>query len=410
MSSKIGDPARSRYDYNVSDRGSGSDQRKHRAQVRLAPEQFSELNATLYESDPAAYFRLRLQALVMQLSDSPHVDDALTHGLSYGIFRLGSLRREEPNARLRYAALESTVLLHHAGETLFRLYFSHLGEPDCPWLEIAKFRGPPDFKKQLQRLVAKGKEWNRSDVTTVFLGGASPADAGVEVTDEGWRAATDGLVNLLKLVAQRLLKQSDLYNAAKHGLVGVPAEGGSTTWTPADGGESLTLGGGPAVTFLHREPAVAAHDATRWHATTSYVRLDADFMVTLLIASAIDSLWAVARRRYVGQAGAIKLFDRDQVLVAHFASQIASAHMAEGVTYNLPIAKREADDWSLQPADIKVNIVPPGEEAVAAYSRLNRQGQSTETVQLPLRAQDARPNATRRSYLLPFSPPGSQAV
>ncbi len=98
------------------------------ARTRLAPRQFRELNATLYSSNPASYSRLRLQSLLAALAEPP-VDQS-PRLLAYGAItaELPPILDDEA-ARLRFAAMDSTVLLHHAGETIFRLYAAHRDEP-----------------------------------------------------------------------------------------------------------------------------------------------------------------------------------------------------------------------------------------------------------------------------------------
>lgn len=55
----------------------------------------------------------------------------------------------------RYAVAESSVLLHHAAETLFRLYLAHRELPPCPWLEVSRLRNFAAFKKQAEALSHK---------------------------------------------------------------------------------------------------------------------------------------------------------------------------------------------------------------------------------------------------------------
>jgi hypothetical protein len=134
-------------------------------------------------------------------------------------------------------------------------------------------------------------------------------------------------------------------------------------------------------------------------------------MTTSLVSRAISSLWAVARRRYVGEPGLILPFDRDHVLVSLFGSQLASRHMAEGMTYPLPVEQRDTgDSWELQPVRFQVNLMHPGDDAAAAYARLNGQPQELDSVELPLRPSDVRQKSTSGVHLLPFSPTGSHVV
>lgn len=398
-----------------SSRGKARKAAQRPARVRLAADQYPELNETFYQSNPASYFRTRLQSLLLMMSDSSQVDEALAEGSSYGVLQFRGMVRLEPDARLRYAALESTVLVHHASETLVRLFLAHVSQPPCPWLEVARFRSVDDYKRDLRRMLDQGASGlDRNALAVLFLGGTSPEDSGITLDGVAWQEATEGLVTLLHAVATRLLGQRELYNAAKHGLVGVPVEGGTSSYTPSRGGETVEVGGGPAVTFLHLVPGGIANplpEDGRWRATTTYVRIDADIMLTHLICAAVDSLWAVAQRHYVGVEGRIATITRDQVHVALFASQIATKHLANDIDYSLPVERRDDQgNFGLEPAKIQVNAVRLGEDVLKAYERLRNYEQQVSTIDLPLRPQDVVQRSTSGRHLLSFSPPGSSVV
>jgi hypothetical protein len=384
---------------------------------KLAWEQYSELNATLYKSNPSGYFNMRLQSLILLLSTSDAVDEALEDGLSFGVLTLESSRRLEEEERLRYAALECSVLLHHAGETLFRLYLAHRIDGPCPWLEIVKLRDADVFRRQVdafgsdKELVAE-----RAVVARVFLGGETPADAGVDAAEGVWSDAVDALLLLMRWIARKLNGQADLYNAAKHGLIGVPESAGTLHLRSPDGQE-IPIGGGPAVTFLHRDAQDRSNsrsDAELWRASTEYVRIDSDLAAIALIARAIDSLWSVARRKYCGAPGYVSLLSLEDAAVSLYASQFASGHMASGYTYTLPVRAREPGTGD-RPPDIEattyylsLDIPPP--DAAEAYERGHDRPMSSVLAELPLRPADVRRVSTSGRSLFPFSPPGSQSV
>jgi hypothetical protein len=80
---------------------------------KLAFEQFSELNAMLYRTNPSEYFHTRLHSVAIHASkDAEPVQ--LPSGASLW------LPPSDVYTRTRYAAMEMTVLFHHVAETLVR--------------------------------------------------------------------------------------------------------------------------------------------------------------------------------------------------------------------------------------------------------------------------------------------------
>lgn len=131
------------------------------------------------------------------------------------------------------------------------------------------------------------------DIASVFLGGRTPEEAGVTITQESWEDSVDGFRELLSVVADQITGQANLYNAAKHGLVGVPADHGDVNL-----GDDLRLAGGIGITYLQKKPNDPSnHNGLRsWWATTSFPSLATDLFLIELIIRAIHSLWNVARR------------------------------------------------------------------------------------------------------------------
>lgn len=54
--------------------------------------------------------------------------------------------------RIEFAALESTLILHQAAETLLRLYLAHTDDAPCPWVAMTSLRGPGAFSKRVGSL------------------------------------------------------------------------------------------------------------------------------------------------------------------------------------------------------------------------------------------------------------------
>lgn len=74
---------------------------------------------------------------------------------------------------------ECVLVLHHACETLLRLFFVHSEEQDCPWLGMAASVNFAEFKEKVSAASRSG--FDRDAVALVFLGGTDPDDSALDV-------------------------------------------------------------------------------------------------------------------------------------------------------------------------------------------------------------------------------------
>ena len=381
--------------------------------IQLAEEAYPELNATLYQSSPAEYFQTRLGTLLGYLSRADRPDATPV------TYSLGAMHAEwqevnpDHETKLRYAAMEASILLHHAGETLLRLYLAHAQEPRCPWLSVARLRNFVEFKNTIgSTFKAPVADAVMERIALVFLGGRTPAESAVQVSAESWDEAILAYTELLSVMTDKLFDEANLYNAAKHGLVGVPHDSGSLTFGEDD--ERVTVGGGPAMLFLSQIPAAQAKDKSpeeRWSVTSAYVRIDSSLMMVDLITRAVSSLWAAARRRYCGSVGEILLLKRDTVWGAAFAPMIAAGHIGSAVSYQVPIKKRDgAGVNKIQPPTIQLKGMRLGAEVLDSYDRVNGVRQSVTLVTITPRPGDFAPQSPSGRTLFSFSPPGFSVV
>lgn len=378
----------------------------------LAPEQFSELNGTFYDSDPASYFRTRIQSLMLLLSGSGRVDEELASGLSYGGLKFGPTERPQTDQRKFYAALESSVLLHHAAETLFRLFLAHREEPPCPWLEISGAKQPDVFKKEVEDFVnRKSTEEDRASISRVFLGGTSSLEAEIGLDDAAWGASVDGLVALLKAVGGALLDESGLYNAAKHGLAGSPQDSGAIDLN------GFRIGGGTSVMYLQRkktERAGSQHDVDTWYATMHFSRVDSDLTLTEYCARAISSLWAVARRNYCGLAGHVICLSAQEVAAARVLDGAGEWRPAHSVDHKLAtVTTQPGGQTTFDGTDVLVHMLNPDLVREGLTSEAMQGPQSSAesasqgggvVVDLPIRTRDERPHMPSGRYLTAYGP------
>ncbi len=209
-----------------SDQPKGQKPKKPDPDHNLAVEQ---LNGEFYGAKPYDYFEQRLISLLLMVADSEHVASALRDGVGIGTFAVKNAERRPENEATAYAATEAIVLLHHATEALFRLYFAHVGAPPCPWLEVSRVTFGGEFKKKLDSLLSSlDTPETRSDVAKVFRGADTygAVRSAFSGTEEQWAEQINGIVELLRLVGSRLINEGPLYNAAKHGFTVVAGERG----------------------------------------------------------------------------------------------------------------------------------------------------------------------------------------
>ncbi|MDP9452601.1 MAG: hypothetical protein M3P97_04240 [Actinomycetota bacterium] len=107
-------------------------------------ERYRRLNESFYSSSPALYFEQRLNSLLVMAADDPEYGDRLHRGLTIvgETFTVAPSERVESQLsekQLRqFVTSETQVLLHHAAESLLRLYLAHEAHlSPCPWLSIA---------------------------------------------------------------------------------------------------------------------------------------------------------------------------------------------------------------------------------------------------------------------------------
>jgi hypothetical protein len=110
---------------------------------------------------------------------------------------------------------------------------------------------------------------------------------------EEWKELVDSSRIWLSWFARYML-DSDVYNAAKHGL-GVYSKRVGTKVTID--GRDLLEASGPALEFLH-SVRLDGEDGRKWQRTTKWVHWDRLFGAIHIACQLIDRLWTVARWRY----------------------------------------------------------------------------------------------------------------
>lgn len=97
---------------------------------RLAHELFSELNATYYEDDPSEYVLTKIEAVTLMLASDEALAPAYSADRVAGVTRRTGTPVPSRMVRDRYVRTERVLVLHHACETLLRMFFAHTENQD----------------------------------------------------------------------------------------------------------------------------------------------------------------------------------------------------------------------------------------------------------------------------------------
>jgi len=263
----------------------------------LAPENHDVLNRDFYGAAPDGYFQHRLSLLLLAAGKSDELRALLREGVQYGAFKAGGSAtppNEEDDKRLQhFITAESEVLLHHAAETLLRLYLAHEPLPACPPLEIARMRNFARFKKQVRKRFhgELTPEERRSLVSPVFYGANSPSEITPPPPDDVWRAGLDNIEVFLAYFASVFLDRSNAYNSAKHGLA---IQAGEVKVQLGDG--EFIKADGPALRCL--EEMRNEDGSRRWMQATYWVDIDYTMGLISMAFLLTKALWSVGRLRY----------------------------------------------------------------------------------------------------------------
>lgn len=272
--------------------------------------EFRELNEEFYQARPGRYFSERLQLLALRAAKSAELAEVMGSDVTWGPLRLnaeastseGTADDHDPQS---FVVTESHILLHHAAETLLRLFLAHEENQACPWLETSGLLNFNRFRKKVDALAkSTWTEERVAAVAWVFLGG-QPTNPSAE-----WEEHRDAAVRLLRTLARTVRDGKNLYNSAKHGLTALGSHGalhvlpefpdGLPDLSTAAVEESAVLGvDGVNVSYLEREGDPEA--GYSWFHKTEWVSPERAAWLTHLAIIQMDALWTVARWHYLGE-------------------------------------------------------------------------------------------------------------
>jgi hypothetical protein len=268
------------------------------------PAEFSSLNEEFYRADPAEVIEHRLWMLATFLAD-----ESTKAG---GQEELALSRNEVPSRkdRVQFAALESTLILHQAAETLLRLCLAHWADAPCPWFEMAKLRQPRVFPQKVTHIsnsLDTDETINELLRIVSWSGEQGVIEAGVTWGyEDGWQRHREGLRELIRHCCGLIRDGADLYNAGKHGLAILPSEKGMSI-----GDGDLISVRGPSLTVIERH---VQDGDLRWAKVTHWVKYKESVAITARVVSAVRSLWECGKNRRLGGGDLTRLwiFDKEE--------------------------------------------------------------------------------------------------
>jgi hypothetical protein len=369
---------------------------------RLDPAQYPELNAVLYTADPAEFIKMRIESLSLMAGTDEQLAPLFAADRMIGAAHFGSMPPPTQDARERYIRMEAVMIANHASEALLRLFFAHVEHPECPWLGTSASMEFGEFKAKVAAALDNG--FDREQIATVFLGGVSRVDAVIQITDDEFEDATDGLAMLLVDCGNRVLGDAFVYNAVKHGVsaVAVDDDEAKVAWQPLNG-EPVILHEGPVHIYLHKKASPdAAKTEAHWWLTMEDSNPGRELSVSVLITKALDSLWDVARRRYLGQSGTINYVSKAAVEVAVYATTMQAMNLLKRATHEMIKLKPDGTvDGTVH--HVAGYHIPRSWSMQAAAAAVELRG-----VTLPARERDRQLYSTGQRAYLPITPRGFQ--
>lgn len=255
------------------------------------------VNDWYFSSNPADYFRGRLQMLVVGASRTDEIRGFLADGVEFAGLRISfSADQNSVNASGSrsdehdpFIVLDSQHLLHHSCETALRLFFAHGPGVQVPWIEVAAIRSARDFKRLVKSRFLSGTI-DRDDLALRCVGRTTCPQGW---TEQEWIDCIDTYVEMMIAFARVFIDQAGAYNSIKHGLGTAASE------------VQMSLAGisssGPSIAYV--EPRVGGPNR-QWSVRTDWVDLERSFQLIALGIKVIDSIWKRGRSQWLGDEAA----------------------------------------------------------------------------------------------------------
>lgn len=216
-----------------------------------------------------------------------------------------------------FAVVESLSIMYLAAEALLRLYFAHADGDSCPPLQLSSLTSYAKFKQRAGAVLTDPP--SIESLRRVFRG---MLDAPPDVSDERWVEDAEVLQFLMHRAAELMARESNVYNATKHGLAVQPRKSGMRLGSEEDPHGVIIDHHGSSIRFLNKMPS-AEHGIQHWRETIQFAFPSINLAVASAFADEIDAIHTVAKGRLLGEAGSIPVHRRallDHIRAVPFGS------------------------------------------------------------------------------------------
>lgn len=271
-----------------------------------------ELNRDFYAHSPSQYLRTRVTLLLAFGDANAPVQEAVSTGVRAWDMAAQNESPVDGDEIDGFAVVESISVMYLAAEAVLRLYFAHVDGGPCPPLRLSSLTSYAKFKQKTEALITKPPEIET--LRRVFRGMVTPP---ADVPEDLWAEDAEVLQFLLRRAAELLARESNVYNAAKHGLAVQPRK--SAIRLGAEEGPSGVVidHSGSSIRFLNKMPG-AEVDFQQWRETVQFVFPSINLAFAAAFADEIDAIHTVAKGRLLGEAVSVTIHRR--ALIEHLRS------------------------------------------------------------------------------------------
>ena len=260
-----------------------------------------ELNRDFYAHSPSQYLRTRITLLIAFGDQRAPVHQALSDGVCAWDMRASLDAAPDDDETDGFAVVESISIMYLAAESLLRLYFAHVDGDSCPPLQLSSLTSYAKFKQMVGVLLT-----NPPSIETlrgVFRG---MLNAPAAVSEELWAEDAEVLQFLVRRAAELLARESNVYNATKHGLAVQPRKSGLRLGSEEDPRGVIIDHHGSSIRFLNKMPSTE-RDIQQWRETIQFAFPSINLAIASAFADEIDAVHAVAKSRLLGGEGSVPI-------------------------------------------------------------------------------------------------------
>ncbi|MEV1130534.1 hypothetical protein [Agromyces sp. NPDC049794] len=263
-----------------------------------------ELNRDFYAHSPSQYLRTRITLLIAFGDARTPIHQAVSEGVRAWEMSAHSDAMPDDDETDGFAVVESLSIMYLAAEALLRLYFAHADGGSCPPLQLSSLTSYAKFKQQAEALLNEPP--SIESLRPVFRG---MLDAPPDVPEETWAEDAEVLQFLVHRAAELMARESNVYNATKHGLAVQPRKSAMRLGSEEASGGVIIDHHGSSIRFLSKQPG-SDHGVQQWRETIQFAFPSINLAVASAFADEIDAIHTVAKGRLLAEEGSIPIHRR----------------------------------------------------------------------------------------------------